>query len=50
MVKVSIEVGSGATQFDVEVQAESIQRAMSLVRERYPMSNVRVKSPGFCRS
>jgi hypothetical protein len=33
MVKVSIEVRSGAAHFDVGVQAESIRRAMSLVRE-----------------
>jgi hypothetical protein len=33
MVKVSIEVSSGAAHFDVAVQAESIRRAMSLVRE-----------------
>ena len=40
MVKVSVEVRSGAARFDVGVQAESIQRAMSLVRERYPKANV----------
>jgi hypothetical protein len=45
MVKVSIEVRSGAAHFDVGVQAESIQRAMSLVRGRYPKGNVRVKFP-----
>jgi hypothetical protein len=36
VVKVSIEVGSGAACCDVAVQVESIQRAMSLARERYP--------------
>jgi hypothetical protein len=45
MVKVSIEVRSGAARFDVGVQAESIQRAMSFVRERYPKGNARVKFP-----
>jgi hypothetical protein len=45
MVKVSIEVSSGAAHFDVGVQAESIRRAMSLVRERYPMGEVRLKFP-----
>jgi hypothetical protein len=45
MVKVSIEVRSGDARFDVGVQAESIQRAMSLVRERYPRGSVRVKFP-----
>jgi hypothetical protein len=41
MVKVSIEVRSGAAHFDVGVQAESIQRAMCFVRERYPMGEGR---------
>jgi hypothetical protein len=45
MVKVSIEVRSGAARFDVGVQSESIQRAMSFVRERYPKGTVRVKFP-----
>jgi hypothetical protein len=45
MVKVSVEVRSGAAHFEVGVQAESIQRAMSLVRQRYPKANVRVNFP-----
>jgi hypothetical protein len=45
MVKVSIEVRNGAARFDVGVQAESIQRAMSLVRGRYPKGSVRVRFP-----
>jgi hypothetical protein len=45
MVKVSIEVRNGAARFDVAVQAESIQRALSFVGERYPDGNVRVKFP-----
>jgi hypothetical protein len=45
MVKVSVEVRSGAARFDVAVQAESIQRAISLVRGRYPKANVRVRFP-----
>jgi hypothetical protein len=45
MVKVSIEVRSGAAHFDVGVQAESIQRAMSLVMGRYPEGSVKVKFP-----
>ena len=45
MVKVSIEVRSGAARFDVGVQAESIQRARSFVRELYPEANVRVRFP-----
>lgn len=34
MVKVSMEVRSGAACFDEAVQAESIQRAVSFVKER----------------
>ena len=45
MVKVSIEVRYGAVQFDVAVQAESIDRASSLVADRYPKSDVRVMFP-----
>jgi hypothetical protein len=45
MVKLTMEVRSGAAHFDVAVQAESIQRAVSFVQERYPMGNVRVKFP-----
>ena len=45
MVKVSMEVHSGAARFDVAVQAESIQQAVSFVQKRYSNSNVRVKYP-----
>ena len=45
MVKISIAVRSGAAHFDVGVQARSIRRAMSLVKERHPEANVRVKFP-----
>ena len=45
MVKVSIKVSSGAAHFDVGFQAKSIERAVSLVEERYPNGNVRVKFP-----
>ena len=45
MVKVSIEVHSGAAHFAVAVQAQSIQRALSLVAARYPGSIARVKFP-----
>ena len=45
MVKISIEVRSGAARFDVAVQAWSIQQAMSFVRERYPNTDVRVRFP-----
>jgi hypothetical protein len=45
MVKVSIEVRSGAARFDVGVQAESIKQALSLVKERYSKGSVKVKFP-----
>ena len=45
MVKVSIEVRSGAAHFAVGVQAESIQRALSFVKQRYSMGSVKVKFP-----
>jgi hypothetical protein len=45
MVKVSIEVRSGAAHFDVAVQAESIQRAVSLVEERYSKASDKVRFP-----
>jgi hypothetical protein len=45
MVKVSIEVRSGAAHFDVAVQAESIQQAVSFVKERYSKGSVKVRLP-----
>jgi hypothetical protein len=45
MVKVSIEVRSGAARFDVGVQAESIQRAVDLVKGSYSASDVKVVFP-----
>ena len=45
MVKVSIEVRSGATHFSVAVQAVSIERALSLVAARYPGRDCEVKFP-----
>ena len=45
MVKVSIEVISGAARFQVAVRAESIQRAASIVARRYPGGDCRVKVP-----
>jgi hypothetical protein len=44
MIKVSIEVRSGTASFGVAVQAESIQRAMSLVGASYPGRKGRVKA------
>lgn len=45
MVKVSVKGCSGATNFEVAVRAESIQRAASLVAGRYPKGDVWVKFP-----
>ena len=45
MVNVSMEVHSGAARFDVAVQAESIQQAVSFVKGRYPKGNVKVTFP-----
>jgi len=45
VVKISVEVRSGAARFNVAVRAENIQRALSLVRCRYPKGDVVVKFP-----
>ncbi len=45
MVKVSIEVRSGATRFEVAVRASSVQRALSMVEGWYPGDHHRVKFP-----
>jgi hypothetical protein len=45
MVKVSIEVSNEAATFGVAVQARSIERALSLVQQRYPEGVARVKFP-----
>jgi hypothetical protein len=45
MVKVSVEVRSGAVHFDVAVQAESIQQAVNFVEERYPSSSIKLRFP-----
>ena len=45
MLKVSIGVRSGAARFNVAVQAESIQGAVSLAEGLYPASDIRVTFP-----
>jgi hypothetical protein len=45
MVKISVEVRSGAARFDVAVRAESIKQAVSFVKERYSEGSVKVKVP-----
>ena len=44
MAKVSIRVRSGAARFDVAVEADSVEQAISLLGERYRTSDVRVRS------
>ena len=45
MIKVSMEVREGAALYRVAVQAESISRAVSIVKGRHPGRNVRVVFP-----
>jgi hypothetical protein len=45
MIKVSVEVRSGATRFRVALQAESIERAVKLVRERFPNHHTMLSFP-----
>lgn len=45
MVKVSIEVRNGSIQFNVAIRAQSIERAVRVVRGSYPGCAVRVKFP-----
>jgi hypothetical protein len=45
MVRVSVDVRSGAARFHVGVQAQSIRTALSMVRGRYPGGEVRVAFP-----
>ena len=45
MVRVSVEVGGDVGRFRVLVEAESIERAMSLASERYPDIEARLLFP-----
>ena len=45
MIKVAMEVREGAALYRVAVQAESISRAVSIVKGRHPGRNVRVVFP-----
>jgi hypothetical protein len=45
MVKISVEVGSGAACFRVMVQAESIERALEIARRHNPDKECRVTFP-----
>ena len=45
MVNVSIEIRDRTARFRVEVQAQSIEQALDIVRARYPSSIARVSFP-----
>ena len=45
MIKVSVEVHKGATRFRVGVQADSINRAVNIMKRRHPDRDVRVVFP-----
>jgi hypothetical protein len=45
MVKVSVEVKSGAARFSVAVRAESIRRALDLAGQQYPGAGIGVRFP-----
>ncbi len=45
MVKVCVEVSSGAARFSVAVRAESIWRALELAGQRFPGADVGVRFP-----
>ena len=45
MVRISVEVTSGATRFRVAVQAESIRRALEIVQGQNPGRDVGVLFP-----
>ena len=45
MVKVSIEVRSGASRFGVSVTAASVRRALAIAGAWHPGSTVRVRFP-----
>ena len=45
MIKISLEVREGEVLSQVAVQAESIRRAVSIVKRRYPGREVRIVFP-----
>ncbi len=45
MVRISVEVGSGAARFRVMLQAESIERALEIARRHNPDKECRVTFP-----
>ncbi len=47
MIRVSIEVRSGAARFGVAVRAQSIRRALSIAARRYPGRDIGVTFPVY---
>ncbi len=45
MIRVSVELRNGASQFRVAVQAESIERALEIVKRYNPGKDCRVAFP-----
>jgi hypothetical protein len=45
MVRISVEVSSGAARFRVSVQAQSIERAMEIVQKQNPGKDCEVRFP-----
>ena len=45
MVRITVEVGEGATRYKVAVQAESIRRALEIVEGLNPGRNSRLSFP-----
>jgi hypothetical protein len=45
MVRISVEVGSGAARFRVMVQAESIERALEIAKRHNPDKECQVTFP-----
>ncbi len=45
MVRISVEVSSGAARFRVSVQAQSIERPLEIVQRQNPGKNCKVRFP-----
>ena len=45
MVRISVEVSSGAARFKVSVEAQSIERALEIVERQNPGKDCKVRFP-----
>jgi hypothetical protein len=45
MVRISVEVSSGAARFRVSVQAQSMERALEIVQRQNPGKDCKVRFP-----